>query len=82
MKILALIFMLLFSVTVLADCCLEHAPDDHQEAHCARTCSPKIIAAQPLIISLVPTHTLVSFPQYINNSETIDPLPLLQPPIL
>lgn len=91
MKILSLIFMLIFSFTVLADSCLaidfeddchtSQSKDGHEETHCARTCTPKILGSLVLKIIFLETSTSVIFPQYIENQKSTNPLPLLEPPI-
>lgn len=68
--------------TVAKDCHEKsHPQGDHEEAHCARTCSPKILRPLVLGLVLINTYSTLSFPQYIENSKSLKPLPLLQPPI-
>jgi hypothetical protein len=101
MKILSLVFMLLFSLTTLADTCAatdvvdecvkvtktkdcsdkSHPDSDHQEAHCARTCTPKMLGPRITHVPLEQLFYTLTFPQYFKAVTRIDPALLLRPPI-
>jgi hypothetical protein len=102
MKVFVLLFTLMFSYSIIADCCVSddlagscdveltqssschetHAQSDSSDAcHCAFTCSPKILDQQGHTLMGLSYALTPDFPHYIEVFKSLDPLPVLQPPI-
>ena len=60
----------------------DHSSTENEMCHCSFSCSPKILETQPFTVANISIGRALNFPKHTDHFKNLDPLPILQPPII